>query len=136
MGSTVARVVRKTLTQQMVALARMPITSNVTVKGSRLRWRGLLQPSPLSRTYTLELTYAGANDKPVVKVLEPALRREGVERLPHVFPGDRLCLCYPWEWNASHLIAWTIIPWAAEWLLQFEIFEVTGRWHGGGHEPD
>jgi hypothetical protein len=119
----------------MVALARMPITSSVSVKGSRLRWRGVLQPSPLSRTYTIGLTYGGSDHRPAVTVVEPEVRTEGVERLPHVFPGDRLCLCYPWEWNASQLIAWTIIPWAAEWLVQFEIFMVSGRWHGGGHDP-
>jgi len=46
-----------------------------------------------------------------------------------------LCLCYPMEWDAGQLIARTIIPWASEWLLHFEIFVASGRWHGGGHEP-
>jgi len=119
----------------MVALARMPITSSVTIKASRLSWRGVVQPTPLSQTYTLQLTYGGSDTKPVVKVLEPELRDEGVDHLPHVFPGDRLCLCYPWEWNAGRLIAWTIIPWSAEWLVHFEIFQATGEWRGGGHEP-
>jgi hypothetical protein len=131
----VSKVVRKTRAQQLVALARMPITSDVTIKGSVLRWSGELQPSPLSRTYALRLTYAGGDRTPEVVVARPQLRTEEVRDLPHVYAGDELCLCYPWQWNAGQLIARTIIPWASEWLLHFEIFTVTGRWHGGGHEP-
>jgi hypothetical protein len=126
---------RKTLAQQLVALARMPVTSDVTIKASRLRWRGALQPSPLSRTYSLRLSYDGGDWTPNVVVEHPHLRTEDVRDLPHVYSGDELCLCYPWEWGAGQLIARTIIPWASEWLLHFEIFAFTGRWHGGGHEP-
>jgi len=126
--------VRKTLAQQRLALAQMPITSSVTVAQSRLLWRGELQPSPLSRTYWLSLRYRGGNRTPAVTVVEPQIRTSDVQELPHVYPGDELCLCYPDEWNATKLIARTMVPWAAEWLLHFEIHSVTGRWHGGGHE--
>ena len=126
---------RKTLAQQLVALSRMPITSNVTIKRGRLRWRGDLQPSPVSRTFTLGVTYDGGHRTPVVTVVRPQLRSDDVQDLPHVYPGDELCLCYPMEWDACQLIARTIVPWASEWLLHFEIFVATGRWHGGGHEP-
>lgn len=81
------------------------------------------------------MSYNGGNRTPAVTVLDPPLRAEEIVDLPHVYPGDVLCLCYPWEWSAGKLIARTIIPWAAEWLLHFEIFAATGRWHGGGHEP-
>jgi hypothetical protein len=131
----VARGNRKTLVQQLIALKRMPLTSSVTVKGGRLHWQGNLQPSRASRTFTLSLTHDGGDQTPAVTVVHPQLRTEEVERLPHVYPGDELCLCYPSEWNAGKLIAYTIIPWAAEWLLQYEIFVATGSWHGGGHEP-
>jgi len=135
MASTVACVVRKTLAQQLVALARMPVTSNVTIKRGRLMWHGELQPSPLSRIYALRLTYAGGHRTPAVSVVRPQLRTEEVQDLPHVYARDELCLCYPWQWNAGQLIARTIIPWASEWLLHFEIFKFTGCWRGGGHEP-
>jgi hypothetical protein len=125
----------KTLGQQLFALAQMPVTSTVTIKRSRLAWRGELQPSPLSQTYNVRLTYAGGHRRPAVVVERPALRTEEVRYLPHVFTGDELCLCYPLQWNGSQLIARTIIPWASEWLLHFEIFKFTGQWHGGGHEP-
>jgi hypothetical protein len=30
-------------------------------------------------------------------------------------------------------IAHTTILWTSEWLLDYEIWPVTGQWHGGGH---
>ena len=32
-------------------------------------------------------------------------------------------------------IADTIVPWACEWLLHYEIWLATGEWHGGGEHP-
>jgi hypothetical protein len=68
-------------------------------------------------------------------VLEPRLRETDGPRLPHVFPGDRLCLHFSGEWRADQSIATTIMPWISEWLFHYEIWKVTGKWHGGGHDP-
>lgn len=125
----------KTLAQQMLGLARLPVTTSVTVKRSRLRWAGELQPTPLSVTYAVRIGYAIGRRAPAVDVVRPELRAEDVKRLPHVYAEDRLCLCYPWQWDDGKLIARTIVPWAAEWLLHFEIWMATSTWHGGGHEP-
>lgn len=113
----------------------MPITSLAEIKNSRLKWQGDLQPSPLSRTFSVELLYGGGRRAPAVRVISPQLRSDEVTELPHVYAGDELCLCYPCEWNAGMLIARTVVPWASEWLLHFEMFRTTGKWHGGGHEP-
>lgn len=83
----------------------------------------------------MRIGYAIGHRAPGVTVADPALRAEDVESLPHVYAEDRLCLCYPWQWDDGKLIARTIVPWAAEWLLHFEIWKATGTWHGGGHEP-
>lgn len=125
----------KTLAQQLVALARLPVTTSVTIKRSRLTWTGELQPTPLSLTYTVRLGYAVGQRRPSVTVLRPELRADDFRRLPHVFPQDHLCLCYPWQWTPGTMIAQTIVPWTAEWLLHFEVWKVTNTWHGGGHEP-
>lgn len=71
-----------------------------------------------------------------VYVLDPALTVPEGMRLPHTFPGERLCLHFPGEWNGSMLIADTIVPWASEWLMHYEFWLATGQWHGGGHEPE
>lgn len=124
----------KTLPQQLGALASMAVTRQARIQRSQLIWLASLQPSPLSRTYAVRLDYALGGPAPKVKVLEPDLRADGVERLPHVFPGDVLCVCYPWQWNDGKLIACTIVPWASEWLLHYELWKIDGRWRGGGHE--
>ncbi|MDX6589550.1 MAG: hypothetical protein QOI84_824 [Solirubrobacterales bacterium] len=125
----------KTLAQQLGALARLPVTLAVEIRRSRLHWRAELQPTPLSRTYSVGLAYAFGGGAPRVEVLTPQLKEEGVSRLPHVLSGDALCLCYPWQWDDGKLIARTIVPWASEWLLHFELWKVDRIWHGGGHEP-
>ncbi len=72
-------------------------------------------------------------ERPNVRVVEPRIflpkRRSDV----HVYGSDdTLCLYYPGEWKGTELIAETIIPWTSEWLLYYEVWSVTGKWHGGG----
>jgi hypothetical protein len=135
MTSTGRRANRKSLAQQLFALGRLPVTRAASVERSRLWWQGELQPTPLSRRYVVALTYAISRRAPAVEIREPELRVDGVADLPHVYDGDVLCLCYPWQWDEGKLIARTIIPWASEWLLHYEVWKVTGSWRGGGHEP-
>lgn len=126
---------RRTLIQQLAALERLPVTTRVTIEHGRLSWTCELQPSPLSDTYTVHISYATGERAPTVTVLRPDLRAAGVESLPHVYTQDHLCLYYPWQWTDNKLITRTIVPWASEWLLHYEIWKATGTWHGGGHEP-
>jgi hypothetical protein len=125
-------VLDRTPVQQLAALEALPITTTATVRRGRLRWVGRLQPTPLSVTYTVSIEHSRGK-QPQIAVLEPELERPEDGELPHVFAGDRLCLCYPWQWDGSKLIIRTIVPWISEWLLHYEIWKVTGKWHGGGH---
>tara|TARA_R110001592_G_scaffold22786_1_gene90291 strand:+ start:2225 stop:2686 length:462 start_codon:yes stop_codon:yes gene_type:complete len=104
------------------------------VSRGRLLWEGYLTPTPLSQTYKVRIRYR-PGDTPDVQVLEPKLRTSDHENLPHIYPGDRLCLYYPGEWNGSEQIGETIIPWVAEWLYHYEIWRATGTWSGGGEHP-
>jgi hypothetical protein len=126
---------RRTLIQQLALLERLPVTTSVTIERGRLSWTGELQPSPLSDIYTVHISYVAGEKAPTVTVPRPELRAAGVESLPHVYTGDHLCLYYPWQWTNDKLITRTIIPWASEWLLHYEIWKATSTWHGGGHEP-
>lgn len=81
---------------------------------------------------------------PLVRVLTPPLepRYDAAEEapLPHVYFDEidltlsPLCLFDPArnEWTHDDFIAFTTIPWAADWLACYEGWLATGRWFGGG----
>jgi len=71
---------------------------------------------------------------PDVTVIAPRLEVPDGISLPHTFPSDRLCLYWRGQWDASMSIAKTIVPWTSEWLLHYELWQITGKWLGGGHE--
>jgi hypothetical protein len=74
--------------------------------------------------------------QPAVRVLDPVLQpRPDADALPHIYAEGDLCLFAPGEWNSSMAIGRTIIPWASEWLLHYEIWHAAGEWTGGGRHP-
>ncbi|WP_286433610.1 hypothetical protein [Myroides odoratimimus] len=109
------------------------------IGGKVLQWVGILKSSPIGDEYKVKLTYEFGKS-PNVFVLEPSSLKlaEGKKTLPHVYDNkkQRLCLYYPdgKEWNSSKSIAQTIMIWAIEWLYHYEIWLITGEWHGGGVE--
>lgn len=95
-----------------------------------------LRPTPASRTYTVRLAYRHSR-RPEVTITDPPLGlHPGASHLPHVYEGDLLCLYYPGQWKHDMLLARTILPWTAEWLLHYELWLITGRWNGGGDSHD
>lgn len=132
---------RLNLARQLVDLQNLYPQGTGHIVKHRLRWRGKLRPSPLSREYLVQIDYS-TNKFPRVLVLEPKPRElAGGQKPPHVYTGegDPLCLFYPpaGEWSSSMLIARTIVPWTCEWLFHFEAWLFSGEWDGGGieHEP-
>ena len=99
----------------------------------RLTWEGSVTPSPLSETYRVRLRYQ-LHYLPKVFVIEPQLVCPSGEKLPHVWSDGSLCLYYSkyGEWKPHMLLADTILPWTSEWLYHYELWRVTGEWHGGG----
>lgn len=100
-------------------------------------WEGKLKPSNLSITYDIRIVYNIGHD-PNIYVINPMplpLAKDAT-KLPHIYDHEKQNLCLYHrrmnEWNASKMIAKTIIPWASEWLLHYEIWVATGIWHGGG----
>lgn len=101
---------------------RVAVEYGLPVEGARERWRSF----------------------PLVRVLSPRLepRFDAAEEapLPHVYFDEQditlspLCLFDPEadEWSHDDLIAYTTIPWAADWLACYEGWQATGRWYGGG----
>jgi len=85
-------------------------------------WEVALTPSALSKTYTICVQYK-LKKPPNIIVLKPKLIIPDGKKLPHTYPGKRLCLYYPGigEWRGDMLLAKTIVPWISEWLLNYEV---------------
>ena len=101
-------------------------------------WDGDLQPTKWSPKYKIKIIYK-LKQHPKVSVISPKLLfAKGKGRLPHVYPGNKLCLFYPnkGEWGSDKFIADTIIPWTSLWLFYYEDWFYTGQWKGGGIHPN
>lgn len=111
-------------------------TSTAAVSAGALCWTADVHPTPLSREYRLKVELKRGR-RPKVTVVAPVLVAPPRRRLPHTFVGDFLCLHLEAEWDGSHSLAATVVPWAVEWLVHYEVWLATeGRsWTGGGHEP-
>ena len=106
--------------------------SGVTgIKPTSLVWTGILTPTPLSRDYTVRITYS-IGGLPRVVIVDPPLVPDENGLLPHFYREGSLCLHEAHEWNGSMLIGDSIIPWAAEWLAHYELWKWSGQWYGDG----
>lgn len=122
------------LTRQAFALrARFPDATGRLTPG-RFVWTGRLQPTPVSRVYTIRIVLSNGRF-PCVEVIEPTLETRPGESLPHVFDDGSLCLHLENEWTSAMLMADTTVPWTSEWLINYEIWKATGVWYGGGPWP-
>lgn len=81
-----------------------------------------LRPSELSPTYRVRIDYERERP-PRIYVLSPKL----VAGAKHTFADGRLCV-YWHEYENTLPFSETIIPWTAEWLYFYELWQVHGRW--------
>jgi hypothetical protein len=127
-----------TPSQQAFAIRSLLPDAKVTLRGgTRLTMTADLQPTSMSRTYSIKIAYQSGLT-PDVHVVAPQLQlHQDAVVLPHTYPGDKLCLHLPGEWHPTMYLAHTTIPWTSEWLFYYELWLITGRWEGGGHgEPN
>jgi hypothetical protein len=118
----------RTLPQQSHCIREIFPDFQHTIKDKEATWRGILRPSPNSPDYAILIKYK-ENSIPHVWVKEPKIDLS----CKHLYPSDdSLCLYYPKdkEWTPKLYIAYTIIPWTAEWLIYYEIWKITGIWYG------
>jgi hypothetical protein len=96
-------------------------------KNGQMFWLGTLQPSVSSPDYLIKIIYR-IKKSPSVYVLNPEI----IANAPHRYLDGSLCLYYPrdWSWSYEKMIAETIVPWIAEWLLLYEFWIETGKWWG------
>jgi hypothetical protein len=119
--------------QQAFALRALLPDAVIRLGRGSLTMTAAIQPTAASRRYTVRIRYEYGG-VPVVRVLSPELRlHPEAEVLPHTYSDDTLCLHLSGQWRPTMLIAQTTVPWISEWLYYYEIWLVTGQWHGGGH---
>lgn len=103
-------------------------------------WYMEMKPKADSNTYTIKIEVR-QNYIPQVQVVNPmplayASGKKSYEHINYPQHQQYLCLNVKGEWTPDMRIADTFVPWAAEWLLQYEYWLVTGEWDGGGHRRD
>lgn len=119
------------LTVQALHLRKHFPDAQVSVQRSSLRWRADLQPKSVSCLYRISMEYK-LKSRPKVRVLSPTLALPPRRSEVHVFSDDTLCLYFIGEWDGRDLLVNTVVPWISEWLIHYEVWQVTGKWHGGG----
>lgn len=82
-----------------------------------------LRPTALSPTYHVRIDYAPERS-PKVFVVSPRLR----DLKKHRYKDGSLCLYYRGEYDNAMSLADTIIPWTAQWLHCYEIWQVQSDW--------
>lgn len=127
----------KTIIEQMAAIRRKHVNFTTSIERNALFVEGKLQPTARSDVYSVEIIYY-LQKRPIVNILHPALvvNFKG-EKIPHVYPGEKLCLYQPKynEFKYTDLLTDTIIPWTSLWLYHYENWHITGEWLGGGEHP-
>lgn len=121
---------------QRLMLAGACPAAELGIKGNNLRATMLVKPSPLSRSYLVEILYRLGRMPETIVRCPRLLDFASGKRIPHIWSETplRLCLFYngACDWLPNMLLADTVLCWASEWLFHFEHWEFTGEWNGGG----
>lgn len=110
--------------------------SRVIKKNNGFDWFMDMTPKADSLTYTVKIEVR-KNCIPRVQVVNPmplamAPGKKQYEHINHPQHLQYLCLNVRGEWTPDMRISETFVPWASEWLLNYEYWLVTGEWEGGG----
>lgn len=124
----------KTIIQQVNAIRAKYSSWKITFDTFQLKAVGIIQPTPRSEKYTVEIKFYLFN--PIqVRILKPILiLNETENKIPHMYSQETLCLYMPKyaEFTRKNYISATIIPWTYLWLYYYELWHTTGEWKGGG----
>jgi len=104
------------------------------VRGGLLVCRGQLQPTPVSRTYEVQVHYRVGTWPRVFVPVNQIQPLEPGGKIPHTYGADRPCIFYPdrQSWRSDMRLSHTIIPWLSLSLMFYEMWRATGEWYGGG----
>ena len=129
------------LFEQKISLKMAYKGCSCEIKGNVLLWIGDVQPTPISRTYTVVVKFR-MWESPQIWIIGDSLQNLDSPDFPHKYDIDankkmvRICLYRYREFNTYKFLSKTIIPWTIEWLYFYEIWLATGEWCGGGEHPN
>ena len=98
-------------------------------------WTGSLQPTSLSKGYTVEIAYSLDMQQPEVIVLNPSLQKEGRKNPACLSVTSYAFSSQKERMDEANVHFETIVPWASLWLYYYEVWHATGEWLGGGEHP-
>lgn len=89
---------------------------------------GEIQPDPSCKSYKVRIEYM-AGSQPWVYIKSPELIESNQI---HVYREGFLCLFDPSEtrWKDNMKLSEYTIPWLVEWILYYELWQLTGKWEG------
>lgn len=89
---------------------------------------GAIAPSPHSISYTIRIRHTEWGI-PEVRVTSPVITPDPKI---HMYGDGRLCLYHPptQPWYSTAKLHETIIPWTADWLVYYELYQTEGKWLG------
>lgn len=95
-------------------------------RGGNLIAKGEITPTDYSATYNFTIKYSPYKT-PKVFINNPIIEYNNDI---HLYKDGSVCLYYPGDmiWNSTLHLHNTIIPWTAEWLIFYELYQITGKW--------
>lgn len=126
-----------TLAEQFASLKALFPQFSTTLHASFLTVKGEIQPTARSEKYQFRLKYY-LHQPPDIIIVHPKLTPNFKdEKVPHVYPGMKLCLYKPGyrEFTKGKYLSQTVIGWISAWLYYYEIWHIIGEWLGGGEHP-
>lgn len=78
------------------------------------------------RDYIIQINYLNNNKNYKVFIVNQKLPKD----TPHLYKDKSLCLHFPLykEWDSSYRYSETLIPWIEKWIINFEYWELFGKW--------
>lgn len=94
----------------------------------QLTCEGEIQPTDYSNKYSIRIQYEEWKE-PKVRIVRPHIEPK---KEIHMYQDGTLCLYHPptQPWSDANDLHKTIIPWAAEWLVYYELYLSEGKWMG------
>lgn len=121
------------LATQALWLKRLFPGAHIRLSRDRLVWQADLRPADGCETHSLRLD-ARTRTPPRIYVTAPELVVDHNGCLPHVYGDGSLCVADVGDWRPDVLYVDSVIPWAMEWLVYYELWCATGVWYGDGPE--